>query len=172
MMKYSINNILAKVASDIALSDDEKTYLNRYLAVKEQRKKELAERRKILNARRNASLHSSLLDIIKAYPNTPLTATEIQLMFPDAVRYHISSQMVAHHLKMMADEQIINHETVRLYDDYFHTGKRTSVWFFGSIDEMEINNFSFQEMNVMNDPFNARRIGRYGFWKERRNAVE
>lgn len=171
MMKYSINNILAKVASDIALSDDEKTYLNQYLAVKEQRKMELAERRKMLSARRNASLHSSLLDIIKTYPNTPLTATEIQLMFPDAVRYHISSQMIARHLKMMANEQVINHETVRLYDDYFHTGKRTSVWFFGSIDEMEIHNFDFQEMN-MNDPFGARRIGRYGFWKEGRNATK
>ena len=90
-------------------------------------------------------------EIFNARPNTPLTATEIQLLFPETFNNRISVQRISHMLKILRKAGEISSDIVKLYGD---TYKTAHVWFVGEPEfEMELHDLAGREIKTFNRDF-------------------
>ena len=147
MMKYSINQILADVLNDRPLDDQQKYMVARHLERIEVRKaKEMERKMRIFH-----EFHMELCEVLRKYPNTAFTATEIQLLLPDAIQRRISVQRVARHLGMMTHGDYgVQNCRVLLHNGYVATP--TTMWFVGK-PEIEKNHWRDMPQIFRSDDF-------------------
>lgn len=150
MMKYSINQILADVLNGRPLDDQQKYVVARHL--------ERIEARKAMEMERKMHIfhefHMELCEVLRKYPDTAFTATEVQLLLPTAIQKRISVQRVARHLAMMVHGDYgVQNCRVLLHNGCGATP--TTMWFIG---KPEMSENSWRGMHEIFRP--------YDFWEE------
>ena len=129
-MKYSINQILADVFVGNPLTEQQKAVVATHLAREEARKAKARE----LKARKYQMFHANIAKVLRLHPHTGFTATEIQLLLPNVIQNHISSQRVSRHLAMMLDENFGINSCQVLLCDGFGSPRVATLWFTGCLE--------------------------------------